>query len=81
MFNVTHTLADVDEIEDDASDFNTNTSAILQGITMTSHALRPSGHREYLDCDFLLISVVYFQRKVKCRTNLTNSSKWRQDRR
>jgi hypothetical protein len=29
-------LADVDEIEDDASDFNTNTSAILQGITMTS---------------------------------------------
>jgi hypothetical protein len=29
-------LADVDEIEDDASDFNTNTSAILQAITMTS---------------------------------------------
>jgi hypothetical protein len=29
--------------------FNTNTSAILQGITMTSLALRPSGHREYLD--------------------------------
>jgi hypothetical protein len=31
---------------------------------MTSLALRPSGHREYLDRDFLLISVVYFQRKV-----------------
>jgi hypothetical protein len=46
--------------------FNTNTSAILQGITMTSLALRPFGHREYLDRDdFLLISVVYFQRKVK----------------
>jgi hypothetical protein len=50
--------------------FNTDTSAILQGITMTSLALRPSGHREYLDRgeyldrDFLLISVVYFQRKV-----------------
>jgi hypothetical protein len=61
--------------------FNTDTSAILQGITMTSLALRPSGHREYLDRDFLLISVVYFQRKVQCWTNLTNSSKWRQDRR
>jgi hypothetical protein len=24
-----------------------------------------SGHREYLDCDFLLISFTYFQRKVK----------------
>jgi hypothetical protein len=24
-----------------------------------------SGHREYLDCDFLLISFIYFQRKVK----------------
>jgi hypothetical protein len=59
-------LAVVDEIEDDASEFNTNTSAILQGITMTSLALRPSGHREYLDRDFLFISVVYFQRKVKC---------------
>jgi hypothetical protein len=58
-------LADVDEIEDNASEF-TNTSAILQEITMTSLALRPSGHREYLDRDFLLISVVYFQRKVKC---------------
>jgi hypothetical protein len=59
-------LADVDEIEEDASNFNTNTSAILQGIMMTSLALRPSGHREYLDRDFLLISVVYFQRKVTC---------------
>jgi hypothetical protein len=46
--------------------FNTNTSAILQGITMTSLALGPSGHREYVDGDFLLILVVYFQRKVKC---------------
>jgi hypothetical protein len=46
--------------------FNTNTSAILQGITMTSLALLPSGHREYLDRGFLLlsVSVVYFQRKV-----------------
>jgi hypothetical protein len=44
--------------------FNTNTSAILQGITMTSLALLPSGHREYLDRGFLLRSVVYFQRKV-----------------
>jgi hypothetical protein len=61
--------------------FNTDTSATLQVITMTSLALRPSGHREYLDRDFLLISVVYFQRKVKRWTNLTNSSKWRQDRR
>jgi hypothetical protein len=60
--------------------FNTNTSVILQGITMTSLDLLPSGHREYLDRGFLLISVVYFQRKVKCWTNLTNSSKWRQDR-
>jgi hypothetical protein len=59
-------LADVGEIEEDASNFNTNTSAILQGIMMTSLALRPSGHREYLDRDFLLISVVYFQRKVTC---------------
>jgi hypothetical protein len=59
-------LADVDEIEDMLQNFNTNTSAILQGITMTSLALRPSGHREYLDRDFLFISVVYFQRKVKC---------------
>jgi hypothetical protein len=59
--------------------FNTNTSAILQWITMTSLALRPSGHWEYLDRNFLFISVVYFQRKVKCWTNLTNSSKWRQD--
>jgi hypothetical protein len=32
--------------------FDTNTSAILQGITMTSLALRPFGHREYLDRDF-----------------------------
>jgi hypothetical protein len=45
---------------------NFNTSAILQGITMTSLALGPFGHREYLDRDFLLISVVDFQRKVKC---------------
>jgi hypothetical protein len=45
--------------------FNTNSSAILQGITMTSLALEPSGHREYLARDFLLISVVYFQRKVR----------------
>jgi hypothetical protein len=59
-------LADVDEIEDMFQNFNTDTSAILQGITMTSLALRPPGHREYLDRDFLLISVVYFQRKVKC---------------
>jgi hypothetical protein len=44
--------------------FNTNTSAILQGITMTSLGLLPSGHREYLDRGFLLLSVVYFQRKV-----------------
>jgi hypothetical protein len=52
-------LTDVDEIEDDAfQNFNTNTSATL--------ARRPSGHREYLDRDFLLISVVYFQRKFKC---------------
>jgi hypothetical protein len=38
-------LADVDEIEDNASEFNTNTSAILQGITMTtcSAAIRTSG--------------------------------------
>jgi hypothetical protein len=70
MFNVMgHTLqliqirmplADVDDIEDDASQFYTDTRAILQEITMTSLALRPSGHREYLDRDFLLISVVYF---------------------
>jgi hypothetical protein len=57
-------LADVDEMM--LQNFNTNTSEVLQGITMTSLALRPSGHREYLDCDFLLISVVYFQRKVTC---------------
>jgi hypothetical protein len=49
--------------------FNTDISAILQGITMTSLALRPSGHREYLDRDFLLISVVYFQRKVKNKSD------------
>jgi hypothetical protein len=48
---------------------------------MTSLALRPSGHREYLNRYFLLISVVNFQQKVKCWTNLTNSSKFRQDRR
>jgi hypothetical protein len=35
--------------------FNTNTSAILQGITMTSLALRPSGHREYLDRHFFIV--------------------------
>jgi hypothetical protein len=29
-------LADVDEIEDELHNFNTNTSAILQGITMPS---------------------------------------------
>jgi hypothetical protein len=34
--------------------FNTNTSAILQGITMTSLAHRPSGHREYLDRGFFI---------------------------
>jgi hypothetical protein len=34
--------------------FNTNTSAILEAITMTSLALRPSGHREYLDRDFFI---------------------------
>jgi hypothetical protein len=75
MFNVMGThlelieirmpLADVDEIEEMLQNFNTNRSAILQEITMTSLALRSSGHQEYLDRDFLLISVVYFQRKVK----------------
>jgi hypothetical protein len=48
--------------------FNTDTSAILQGITMTSLALRPSGHREYLDRDFLLISVVEILQKLLYNT-------------
>jgi hypothetical protein len=39
--------------------FNTNTSGILQRITTTSLALRPSGHREYLDRDFFFRSFIF----------------------
>jgi hypothetical protein len=54
-------LADVDEIEDDASEFQHQHK---RDFACNKDDLT-SGHQEYLDCDSLLISFIYFQRKVK----------------